>query len=167
MAFSGEAMSSVAGRVICLFCGLDLFMLPLRTGLSQERPGSPDSGGSHFLSSLTGCRRSVVGGTAGHSPGKPRRQVCKNLRAGCFQIKGPIVLIYFCAVLAGGPLYTLSWKTMHSPLFSWERCGRLGVAYKGPSVGLYPRVAGGRLAGHDRLLSLPPASAGRPQRAGP
>lgn len=82
-------------------------------------------------------------------------------------MKGPTVLVYFGAVLAGGPLYTLPWKTMHSSLFSRERCGRPGMAYKGPSVGLYPRVAGRRLRGHDCLLSLPPASAGRARRAGP
>lgn len=155
MAASGEAASSVAGRVACLFCGHDLLVLPLRTGISQERP-PPDSGGSRFLTPPTSCNRRAVGGTAGHSLGKPWPQVCKNCRAGCFQTKGPIVLIYFCAVLAGGPRYTLF---LENNAFFSLLPGALrppGVAYKGPSVGPDPRVVGGRLGGHIHLHTHPP-----------
>lgn len=164
MAASGEAASSVAGRVACLFCGHDLLVLPLRTGISQERP-PPDSGGSRFLTPPTSCNRRAVGGTAGHSLGKPWPQVCKNCRAGCFQTKGPIVLIYFCAVLAGGPRYTLF---LENNAFFSLLPGALrppGVAYKGPSVGPDPRVVGGRLGGHIHLHTHPPHPPQLPQAA--
>lgn len=58
------------------------------------------------------------------------------------------MLIYFCAVLAGGPRYTLSWKTMHSSLFSWEPSSPPAWLTKGPlwgrAMGFRRQVGGAR-----------------------
>ena len=119
-------------------------MLPLRTGISQECPSPPDSGGSHFLSPPSSCNRRVFGGSTGRPRGRPCNLSVKT-GGGCFQIKDLIVLIYFCAVLAGGPRYMLSWKTMHPSLFSREPRSRLAWLTKGPLWG--PAVGGRRQAG--------------------
>lgn len=134
MAASGEAASSVAGRVACLFCGHDLLVLPLRTGISQERP-PPDSGGSRFLTPPTSCNRRAVGGTAGHSLGKPWPQVCKTAERDVFKQRARLCSSTSVPSWLEGLVTHFSWKTMHSSLFSRELYGRPVWLTKGPLWG--------------------------------
>lgn len=117
-----------------MFCGHDLLVLPLRTGISQERP-PPDSGGSRFLTPPTSCNRRAVGGTAGHSLGKPWPQVCKTAERDVFKQRARLCSSTSVPSWLEGLVTHFSWKTMHSSLFSREPYGRPVWLTKGPLWG--------------------------------
>lgn len=85
-AVGGAAVSSVAGQAVCLLLRAWPACAALRTGVSQECPSPPDSGGSHFLSPPSALTDESSGKHL-PPPGKTLRLVCKN-RRGVFSDKG-------------------------------------------------------------------------------